>query len=80
MAGRMPDEWTPEGMLEWRHLGGSWEVWRCRLCGAATDRHFDEHINEYIVHSDPGAAERCMERWERKQRRAPARSSSRNSG
>ena len=80
MTKHAPHEWTPEGMLEWRYAGGSREIWRCRLCGAATDRHFDERINEYIVHSDPESAERCMERWERKQRRAHARSSSRNSG
>jgi len=80
MARPQPDEWVQDGMLEWRHLGGSWEVWRCRLCGATTDRHFDEHINEYTVHACPEAAERCMERWERKQRRAHARSSMRNSG
>jgi hypothetical protein len=61
-------EWIREGMLEWRYLGGSWEIWRCRLCGASTDRHFDENINEYIVHSDPEAAERCMSRWARGRR------------
>jgi hypothetical protein len=67
-------EWVPDGLLEWCYLGGSWERWRCRLCGATTDRHLgEERIDEYTVHGDPEAAEQCIDRWSRRHRRAPLR-------
>jgi len=66
-------EWTPDGLLEWRYVGGSWEVWRCRLCGATTNRHCNERINEYIVHRYPEDAERCLDRWHRMQSRRATR-------
>jgi len=60
-------QWIPDGLLEWRVVGGSeWEVWRCRLCGATVDRHIEEKIDEYIVHRDRFRAERCMDRWARR--------------
>ena len=65
----MRGQWTDDGMLEYLHLGGSWELWRCRLCGATRDRHINEAIDEYRVHGDPDAAERCMDRWARMQLR-----------
>jgi hypothetical protein len=61
--------WHPDGLLAWRYIGGNWELWKCRLCGAVTDRNIFEPINEYIVHGDSEAAERCMDRWARRHRR-----------
>ena len=66
--------WTDDGMLEYSSLGGSWELWRCRLCGATRDRHINEAIDEYRVHGNPEAAERCMDRWARMQLRKTRRS------
>jgi len=65
-----PNGWVPAGLLEWRHVGRNHLIWRCRLCGAAADRHLNEHVSEHIVHSDAEAARRCMDRWKRKRRRS----------
>jgi hypothetical protein len=57
--------WQAEDLLEFRYIGGSWEEWRCRLCGAVRQRHFDEEVDEYRVHGNLEAAWRCMDRWKR---------------
>jgi hypothetical protein len=67
-----PNGWVPAGLLEWRHVGRNHLIWRCRLCGAAADRHLNEHVSERVVHGHAEAARQCMERWSLTRRRAPS--------
>jgi len=64
----MEQKWIKDGMLEWCYLGGSWERWRCRVCGESVDRHFNEHISEYSVHRYLEDAERCIDIWAKRRR------------
>jgi len=66
-------EWEDEGLLQRRYSGGSWTLWRCRLCGATAWRHLEEGTDEYLVHLDPVSAERCMDRWHRMHRKRSRR-------
>ena len=55
-----------EGLLVGRYDGGSWILWKCRLCGACDWQHVEEGIDEYKVHRSAYDAERCLDRWARK--------------